>query len=107
MSIGLNNLTSFHNIPVFQLFENKNDHTNDANYVTLCHKSVTKLTYGYRENPDPNKKIVGLNKNQRGNFESLTAVNHGEIYLNHDKLFYLVSYGVNRQAIEQRRFPLE
>ena len=55
MSIGLNNLTSFHNIPVFQLFENKNDHTNDANYVTLCHKSVTKLTYGYRENPDPNK----------------------------------------------------
>ena len=36
MSIGLNNLTSFHNIPVFQLFENKNDHTNDADYVTLC-----------------------------------------------------------------------
>ena len=48
MSIGLNNLTSFHNIPVFQLFENKNDHTNDADYVT-------RLTYGYRENPDPNR----------------------------------------------------
>ena len=74
--------------------------------LTMSH-SVTKLTYGYRENPDLNKKMVCLDKNQRGNFESITAVNHGKIHLNHGKLFYLISNDVNRQAIEQRRFPLE
>jgi len=50
MSIGLNNLTSFHNIPVFQLFENK---MITQMMLAMSH-SVTKVTYGYRENPDPN-----------------------------------------------------
>ena len=61
MSIGLNNLTSFHNITVYKIFfENKNDHRNDANYVTKCQKT------GYN-NLTQIKNRDELIKNQRGN----------------------------------------
>ena len=68
-------------------------------------QSVTKVGHtGFSENLGLNEQRWNVWIKTRGRILRFTAVNHGKI---HDELFYWVSNGVNRQAIEQRRFPLE